>query len=274
MAEKFDEYERLLKQRQKPDKIKKERIKTIVISKPGSEISISGSSKITGGEYRRIRVSGSLLIDGSVKTEELKTSGSISIKGSAEANIVKVSGSMSVDGDLRASLISTSGSIKVCEDTYSDTLKVSGSISSDEIISNVIKCSGLISSKNIEADDIMISGAIKVENDVTANNFHLKLKGRSRIGGTLKAKKIIVEKLEKWLSFIQLKIDFLEVDRIIGEEVRIEYTVCREIRGEIIRIGRECRVTGNIYYVDEVTVHPKSKVDGKLVKVQRDEIYE
>lgn len=117
----------------------------------------SGAGTIPGGEYEKVRVSGSAKLAGDVRCSSFSASGALGGSGSIDCSgAVHVSGSTSVDGPISVSELRASGAFK-CRGLRGGQLhtagavRVDGDMEADSIrIAGGVNCSGLISADDVE----------------------------------------------------------------------------------------------------------------------------
>ncbi|MCD6357825.1 MAG: hypothetical protein J7L75_04535, partial [Thermoproteales archaeon] len=104
-----------------------------------------------------------------------------------------------------------------------------------------------------------------------------RAEGGSVIGGTRGAEEVVVRGGEARtvvrigpleISVSRRRRGFLKVGRVEGANVDLEYVECEEVRARRVRIGKGCRVMGNVYYAEEAEVDPAAVVRGQLVRVE------
>ncbi|RLE87767.1 MAG: hypothetical protein DRJ67_03895 [Thermoprotei archaeon] len=256
-ARKFEEYERSLK-------------------RGPARVSISGSGVYDG---ETLRVSGSARVEGDLVVSEVRASGSLTCVGSVRAAVFRVSGSAKVTGDLRGELVRASGSLSVGGSlSAEESLKISGSASIAGLIEGgEVRVSGALEASSIKCGTLVASGSLRVGGDVECRSFELTAEGRSVIRGSLRAEEVVVRGGEARtvvrigpleISVSRRRRGFLKVGRVEGANVDLEYVECEEVRARRVRIGKGCRVMGNVYYAEEAEVDPAAVVRGQLVRVE------
>lgn len=265
-------------------------------SVPGGEygdISISGSGTITGdvvcdrlqtsGSGRAkgkidcggmITTSGSFHGEDDVKAGEMQTSGSSHFeKNVAVERLMKTSGSFYCGGNAKVGTAHTSGSARVGGDLEAEEAHTSGA---------------LTVGGTLNAGKIKTSGKLEVGNDCTAEEFFSS--GRIMIGGLLNAGKVEIElndtvdsevgeiggeqitvTMKPVVSFLSRifgvnRSGMLEAGTIEGDEVSLEKTRVKVVRGRNVVIGAGCyaklvEYSGTLQVADGATVEQQVKVD-------------
>jgi len=142
------------------------------------EVRISGSGKISGGNYGRIVISGSGTVAGDVKAREITVAGSGQFEGDIEVRKITITGSCNIEGKLEADRVISRGGLTVDRDMKAPTVKSYGSLAVDG---------------SIIAEDLYFAGSSEVEENVEAENFTSR--GSFRVGGLLTA-----DEIDIWLG--------------------------------------------------------------------------
>ncbi|WP_163195508.1 cell shape determination protein CcmA [Clostridium thermarum] len=250
-----------------------------------SDLKISGSSTSQGGIFNNVKISGSATINGDIECVDMSTSGYSKVVGNISSGEISTSGMCKVSGNVEATLVKTSGTnhvggnIKVEELRTSGTSKIGG-----DVQAGIIDISGSVSiGGNVHAENIVVSGLITIGGDCESERFETS--GDFRIGGLLNAgtikvrisgksnvreiggEKIEVQRLKhrgfmgieriiKNLFNIEAK---LNCESIEGDEIFLEDTSARIVRGNNITIGRGCEIdtveyTGTLNTIEDAIV--------------------
>ncbi|RPI14137.1 MAG: hypothetical protein EHM58_17105 [Ignavibacteriae bacterium] len=236
------------------------------------DLKINGDGSASGGVYEGIKINGSGRITGDVDCEYFKCNGDAKVIGSLTAQSAKINGSASITGSLKADEFKVMGFTKVSENVESKDTKVSGQAELE---------------KNISSDSITVNGELKIKNDCNAEVFTVN--GAFTIGGMLnageveiklygpcRAKEIGCEKIEvrkgnafkihNIITSIFPSFDSktsLITDSIEGDEIYLENTRAKIVRGNNVEIGPGC----DIELVEYKTTYKKS--DGAAVKEEK-----
>ncbi|WP_244834424.1 cell shape determination protein CcmA [Clostridium sp. BJN0001] len=233
------------------------------------DMKISGSGKIGGGKYNEIKISGSAKIEGDIECSSYRCSGSSSASSNIKAETIKISGSTKIMKSLNTNELSISGSSHILGDVNAKKVKISGSY-------NV--------GGNLHTEDIKTSGMLSVGGDCEAENFNAQ--GGFNIGGLLNAGNIDVEiygnckakdiggenikvKLGRSHLFARMLNIFmtnrkLEADTIEGDDVFLENTTARIVRGNNVIIGDNCNID-TVEYRNEININSNYKTVCKKI---------
>lgn len=257
-----------------------ETVGNLIISGSGSAgggvydaVKISGSGKITGNvECNEFHISGSGKIVGNVKASSFKTSGSSRINGDLEAETIKISGSSDIAGDVKSKQIKVSGAAHIEKSLSCGEVSISGSIHIDESLHGEhVKISGGINIKgDCETEEFIARGTFQIGGLLNAGNIEIG------VGGFCSAKEIGGERIEvrelaysaiwnKIISMFSSHNAGLTTNIIEGDDIYLEYTTAKIVRGNNITIGKGC-VIDTVEYKEKLNVINGGKV-GNEVKV-------
>lgn len=253
------------------------------------DLKISGSRTMPGGKYRDVKIGGSGKIEGDLECNSLKISGSGSMNGNIKSGIIAISGSSSfngqveaeefkvagstlVKGNLKVTECKIGGSTTVKESIYAGNLNIYGSLKVDGAVKGEeVNIYGSLSSKEgFECERLFVSGAFKTEGLVNADQVIIELGGRTRakeIGGQSirvqrgKIKKynnVLLDVIKSISSMFSLEGD-LEAEVIEGDEVYLEDTKAKVVRGNKITIGKNC-VIDKVEYKEEFNILDNGEV--------------
>jgi cytoskeletal protein CcmA (bactofilin family) len=214
------------------------------------EIAISGSGKVTGdAEARNVRVSGAAHFEGSVKADSLRGSGSFHVARDVEAGEFKCSGSAHVGGSVKADKLAASGSVKIGGNAKVVNAHISGST----------RIGG-----DLEGEHVRSSGVINVGGLLSADTVEMALGGNCRvreIGGE-RITVLCGGRIGRgffcfgWLC----RTGSLTVESIEGDDVHLEATTAKIVRGQRVKIGRGCRIE-RVEYGESLQIDPDARVD-------------
>jgi len=226
-----------------------------------NNVRLSGSGTIAGGNYNNIEIFGSGTID-----------------KSTTANTLRVDGSAEVMGDLRANLIRSMGTLRVHGSLTADNIESSGSlISTGPVDVKMLSASGNVDIDHLTGGDYSGNGSLKVARDVSLKSF--KQTGSFQVFGNINAPQILV-KLEGNSSVRNITSESLNVSRGLGawvsmsrltanditaDEIYLENTNARLVKGSVVKIGPGCNID-RVEYAQTISVSRDSKVGQQLKK--------
>jgi cytoskeletal protein CcmA (bactofilin family) len=221
-------------------------------------VKIAGSAQLPGGVVpKAIKIAGSARIDDDIECNGLKCAGSLHSAGSILSHgDVHVSGSFHCDGPVTAEGdVDVSGSAQAGGDfNVTGVVTISGSLKADGNIYGKggirVYGSGRSDGDMFSENDIEVKGSVKVDGDVRANKV------------TFNAPVVFKRLLRKRARS--------QVDgEIIGQElVDIENIhVDGNVRGRVVKIGRNSKIEGTVEYVDDLQVAEDAELENQPVKV-------
>jgi cytoskeletal protein CcmA (bactofilin family) len=217
-----------------------------------SDLKINGSGKASGGFYNNVVINGSGDINGNIDCTNFKINGSGSVNGNVKSeSTVIISGSSNLKANVEADEFKINGSTKVGGDISVGSTKVNGTLDING---------------SVNGDELTIRGSIKIGNDCNVEVFDSK--GGFSVSGLLnageinaeiyapcKAREIGGEKVNVSLghSFGMKKLlrtifnifnmkEELEADIIEADEIYLENTRAKIVRGNNIVIGEGCEI--------------------------------
>lgn len=232
-----------------------------------ADLRIDGSGASGGGTYNRVKINGSGKITGDVTCSEFKINGTGEAIGKVETGRFVINGSGHVVGDLKA-----------------EDAKISGSASlGGSVTGGSIKISGSCDIKNgLDMHQIKIEGSMKAGSDCSAEEFYSN--GVFEIGGLLNADEIDVQlywhksrareigggrinvrpgvgggSILRSLFSFGMSNPQLEADTIEGDEISLENTKAKVVRGNNITIGPGCEI-GLVEYKGQYQRNGDAKV--------------
>jgi cytoskeletal protein CcmA (bactofilin family) len=228
---------------------------------------ISGAGDASGGRYNEVRISGAGDIKGDLECNYLKTSGASDIKGNVKAKIIEISGASDIKGNVECEEMRTSGASDVRGNVTVKKIKISGA---SDIRGNLyaedVEISGCSEVKlDCEAENFVARGIFKIGGLLNAGNINICVGGNCRvreIGGEhievrLKDEGGLITKLIRFVSAQDCR---LVTEIIEGDNIYLEGTIAKVVRGNNITIGTNCEID-LVEYKNELKV-----VDGGKVK--------
>lgn len=234
-----------------------------------NDLKISGSGSVGGGSYRNVIISGSGKIEGNVECNTFKVSGSGSDVGSVVADSFEISGSGVVTDNVTCKEGSISGSGKILGNveggkfTISGSGRIEGNFTGDAYLSEgCSKVGGKISAStieilglstvggDIEGEAIIVKGGLKTPGMVNGDNVDIQVNAEVEVG-EIGASKVRVIKSNSINSFFGMVVNsmfskrhlgYLKVNTIEADDIYLENTVAKVVRGSRIVIGPGCDI--------------------------------
>lgn len=232
------------------------------------DLKIYGSGSSSGGKYNKIRIMGEGRISDDIDCKDLKINGEGTVDGNLKAtNTVsilgegrlggnvdcidfKVNGECEVDGNLKAEgNVTIRGETEVRGNLKAQKVKVQGELEvASDLFADEAKITGNINATgDCNAEIFTVEGGLTIDgllnSDILKINLYWPCRVRE-IGGS----EIIVKKSGK-LSFLGLKNrvmpggqNELTADIIEGDNIYLENTKAKIVRGNNVTIGSGCKI--------------------------------
>lgn len=204
-----------------------------------NNVSINGSGRITSDiECNDLGVSGSAHVDGAIKANSIHVSGYAHFGGTIDTQSLKISGAADCDGDANCKHLKVSGAFKCGGNLVSESIDISG---------------GLDVSKDINAESFFAEGNFKTNGMINAGTIDVKVHYSKSIAKEIGGSKISIKKgdgalsMNFFTSFARSVLSMgnpviLETESIEGEDIYLEYTTAKVVRGNVVRLGPGCMI--------------------------------
>ncbi|TMV51538.1 hypothetical protein FE783_07125 [Paenibacillus mesophilus] len=196
-------------------------------------ISINGHGTVNGDlDCIGFVCNGKATVRGKVKAESVEVNGSASFGGEMNSGKVRVNGKSEIEGPLAAKHFRIDGHTKIGGNMTGEEVEINGSFT--------VK-------GNCDAEQFRSRGSFRIDGLLNAGTIEIDLYAECRakeIGG----ESITVRKsgfdspIEKLMKAIIFPKDELLADTIEGDEVRLEYTTAKIVRGTNVTIGPGCHI--------------------------------
>ena len=224
-------------------------------------IKLSGNGNISEGEYKEIKIMGNATSNGAIKAERIKVMGSAHFNSSIEVKECIVLGNAVIRGNIRAEKFKVNGDLTIVGDCEVNELTVNGKTDIDGMIecNNVVLRGDMILTKACQAKTLKVYGSVDASSDLLGEQ--ISIDGRMRCKGLLSgervclhafedsyckeigATRLVVEKpIYHLLWFGYGKKNSLSCDLIEADEIELEYTKAKVIRGKQVNLVKQCKV--------------------------------
>ncbi len=186
------------------------------------DLKIRGTATASGGTFRRVFIQG----EGDVE-------------GNVECNTLRVQGAFRVHGNLNSREIRLMGTAEIEGNCSSEDMKLTG----DVVIQG-----------NCNAEKFKSKGGFTIEGLLNAGDIEVSLYGPARV------KEIGGERIHVKLPFrIFSSSKLLTVEVIEGDDIHLEYTNAKIVRGNRVWVGMGCEI-GLVEYKEDFNQDKKAKV--------------
>jgi cytoskeletal protein CcmA (bactofilin family) len=224
------------------------------------DLVISGAGSASGGLYNLVKISGTGRLHGDIDCNDMAIHGTAKMEGNVEAKAAHISGKARITGSLKTEHVKIHGSARIDGDVQCKQFDCHGSANVDG---------------NLSADEVHIHGEAVVKGDCDAEQFQTR--GEFSVGGLLnagtiqiklfghcQAKEIGGERIEvkqpgrTWLKKLLFPVG-LTAESIEGDEIYLEHTNAKAVRGNRVIIGPGCDIEV-VEYQGEFQCDPGAKV--------------
>lgn len=210
------------------------------------DLIISGSGSASGGLYKKVKISGTGKINGDIDCVDFGCSGSGKIYGDITSTVTKISGSTKIEGSVNSGTVTISGHSDIDGNLSVEKIKISGSTDiKGTLTGEHVEIHGSATvGGNCETDLFSVEGSFTIDGLLNADTIDIRLHGRSvvkEIGG----EKIQVKKAYKPFGLDKLFKVFgqkLTTEIIEGDDIYLEYTQAKVVRGNNVHIGQGCEI--------------------------------
>jgi len=229
---------------------------------------LCGTLDVSEHLYNRVVVNGNISVKGDMDCNELVVNGSFVDEGSLKAKKGKINGEVIVKGNLGSDLVKVNGEFEiganadVKELIIRGSAKVNGSLSSEKI--NLL---GEVKIKDdCNSESFISRGGFVIGGLLNADNIEINLFGKCKVkeigGENIEIRRIHKSLFNRVLKYMIPLFGFegdLVTDSIEGDDVYVEYTNAKTVRGNNVTIGKGCDI-GLVEYKDSFEQDKSSQV--------------
>lgn len=227
------------------------------------DLILNGSGSSAGGHFHNVKLNGHGKVNGDVKCDRFECNGNGTVYGNVKAETVQINGSADIKGSLQAKNILIKGGSRIRGDVSFQKIKIEGYFSSEGCLKGEeMKLNGKMwTNGDCETESFEADGQFKISGLLNADTIDIRLYGESKakeIGGeTVKVKKKIfgIHKVLKNVLPVKLSVDTVE-----GDEIDLESTKAKVVRGSNVRIGTGCDID-LVEYTNDFQKDKKAKVN-------------
>lgn len=195
------------------------------------DLTISGMMEGQGGTYNSVNLHGVGKVNGHLDCIDFHCHGRVNIQGDVKAEqMVEINGDARIAGNLE------SGKVKVHGKTI-----VGGYVSGEEI-----DIHGFLNvNSNCDAESFCTRGGFRINGLLNAGTIDIQLyascEAKEIGGGTIRIlKPVMVSPFSKFIRSILPKINVLTAETIEGDDIHLENTRAKVVRGTNVTIGSGC----------------------------------
>lgn len=215
------------------------------------DLMISGVGKSSGGRFNQVLINGQGTIHGDVDCSNFSISGVGTVEGNVKTQTGKISGKGKIKGDLKSDAFKVSGhshidgNVEVNEARFEGVVGIQGSVTAETLENN-----GVMKVKGDCNSEVFISrGSFSIGGLLNAGNMEVRLyapcKAKEIGGENIKIHMDSPFSLRKLIKSIFPVLDLqtgLSAETIEGDEIYLEYTKAKVVRGNNVTIGAGCEI--------------------------------
>lgn len=216
------------------------------------DVRIAGIGSTQGGDVGTAKIEGIGRVNGSIRCTDFMLDGKATIHGSMESVTAQLNGASVIEGNMVAKRLDVNGKMTVDGDLIGDHIEMNG----------MLTVKGKCETETFNASGRLQAGSLN------AGKVDLKLHGSCSIG-EIGGERIDIRKgpskgIERWLKALPAPFgDKLSVHTIEGDDIYVEYTKAKVVRGNNVTIGAGCEIELVEYkekFVQVVNAHVGNKV--------------
>lgn len=216
---------------------------------------IAGDGAIGGGTYSDVSINGAGTVTGDMVCTTLKINGAGTCKGSVRSDSVVVNGSGRFEGQVQLGELTINGDAAMKQSAGIGSLDVKGrgTVGGGLNARSVMTRGELVVGEDVSAESFEGEGAFRVGGLLNSGRVSFRLHGEAKareIGGEnvtiLGPRGFVAASLIGLFSEKRLTVDSIEAD-----DVTLEYTTAKVVRGARVSIGEGCRI-GTVEYTESL----------------------
>ncbi|WP_420768298.1 polymer-forming cytoskeletal protein [Parageobacillus thermoglucosidasius] len=234
-------------------------------------LTVNGSALTSGGTFHKVTIRGDATINGDLWCDRCKVFGNADVSGNIAVKLFRIFGQANIRGNIQGETIKLFGAMNLRGDAavaYDFHLRGSAHIDGDVTGGTIHGYGEMKVSRDCEADVFLVKGAVEIGNTLNAEQIELYLHfSDSRIaeigGKTIRIKRSKAMSILHFLKRFARESAKLKAETIEGDDIYLEHTDAKMVRGDRIIIGPGCNI-------DFVEYHTSLQQDEKaIVKEKR-----
>lgn len=238
------------------------------MNQPSRDLLLNGVGKAMGGRYDSVLIDGIGTVNGDIVCDHMTGNGTIKVNGGIQAGDLTLNGTGSLRGPLNCGSIRADGLLNIGGEVHFGSLDMNGMLKVEAgargervEVNGTMKLGG-----DLQCETLKIYGNLQVGGLLNADQVHIELFGSCsarEIGG----EQITIRRRsgeKKLIEFFSVGLyNKLSVDVIEGDEIELENTKAKIVRGNRVRIGPGCEIN-RVEYKQFYEVHPKADVSQSM----------
>jgi cytoskeletal protein CcmA (bactofilin family) len=231
------------------------------------DLGINGSGSSTGGLFQNVRINGEGTVTNDLDCLDFRVNGTGRVMGNVKAKHIKVNGVTVIEGAVDSEQLIINGQTDIGGDLSVRQLKLHGkSDIGGNLTGDRLEIGGeLTVQMDCEAEAFVAKGSFDIGGLLNAGNVEIHLYGPCKVreigGETIQVRRsgfgLSIQKIIH--SLFPSFENRLTVDTIEGDDIYLEYTTAKVVRGIRVNIGPGCEIA-SIEYKDHFEQDKGAKV--------------
>lgn len=216
------------------------------------DMRVTGTSRSSGGAYRRVAITGECVLAGNVDCVALSGTGEIAVEGDLRAGEIGLTGNCAVKGKLQVGRLRGRGGLRAESELRGEALKFTGNVEAGG---------------NCETGSFRLHGAFAVDGLLSADRLEARMFGPCRAreigGGFISVKRSLSAGVVK--TFSRQAAPMLSAELVEGDTVELQHAHVAVVRGRDVTVGAGCEI-GRVEYRGKLNVHKRARI-GEIVRL-------
>ncbi|MEK4513033.1 polymer-forming cytoskeletal protein [Paenibacillus anaericanus] len=228
------------------------------------DLKINGIGKVSGGTYGKITTDGIATVNGEVLCSSLTANGTLKLKDSIQAGQFRLNGNGSTAATIGGGKFRVDGMFKVDGNVQFEEININGMLKAEgsAVGERADIDGGLNLGGSAEYEYLKVHGQIQVDGMINAGEMEILMAGPCRAkeigGGRIQVRKKTGSRF--FLALLSPSLATrLTAEVIEGDEIVLEDTTAKVVRGNSVRIGSGCEI-GRVEYKHHYEADSKASV--------------
>lgn len=228
-----------------------------------------GDITLEGGFYGKISCAGDLLLKGEVEAYSIKAAGDLEAIENVKVETLRVYGDAEFRKDVEAIEAKIYGDAEIFGHFQCQDLKVFGECTLKKLDAEKLTVFGALErAEEVNAEKAEFSGEVQITGVLNVGHGEFRLVGDSKVG-EIYCESLSVESDGEFFNGVlsglisRGKSGTLTSDLIEGDDIYLENTTAKMVRGNKIKIGPGCRIQ-RVEYNEKLEVHSSAEVKEKV----------
>jgi hypothetical protein len=234
-----------------------------------NDLKINTMMNLPGGTFKNVKINGHLNLSNDLTCNDILVNGILKVEGKTKAVKGKVNGSADFNNNIEFDSLVVMGKSISKGDSKIKNLKIEGQMKiSKNLTADEVNVFGILNvNGNCNSEYFKTKGAFTVNGMLNADTINIEIYGKStanEIGGekitVIKGKKNYFDKIIKSLfSSFNIFDSRLIANVIEGDEIHLEFTKAKIVRGDRVKIGPGCEIE-SVEFKNKFELSEKSTV--------------